>query len=160
MIQESQQIPRRIKIKRSTSRFIIIKLLEIQKQRENCDSYKRKMTHYVKRNKNLITGWLLRNKRVVEWHTQRWNKKKSQPWVLHPIKLVFKDKGEIYLQINRNDRRCCEQICLPKILKERMFDNNLYLWEGKKNMEIVNVWVNIKYYIFLFLIFFEKYKLV
>lgn len=48
-----------------------------------------------------------------------------------------------------------------KILKERMLDNNLYLWEGKKNMGNSKCVGKYKIlHISLSLIFFEKYKLV
>lgn len=47
-----------------------------------------------------------------------------------------------------------------KTLKERILDNNLYLWEGKKNMGNSKCVGKYKILRNFSLIFFEKYKLV
>lgn len=111
------------------------------------------MTMYGK-NKSIIIGWLLRNKSVVEWHIQGVERKTSQPWTLHPIKLAFKDEGEIKIFADKQKWEKLLLAYLPskKILKEMMLDNNLDLWEGKKNVGNRNLWVNIKDYI-IFLLF-------
>lgn len=49
-IPEAQQVPNRINSKRSTIRYIIVKIVKAKNKEKNLDNSKRKMTHHIQGN--------------------------------------------------------------------------------------------------------------
>lgn len=58
-IPEAQQVPKRINSKRSTIRYIILKILEAENKKKNLDNSERKMIHRIQGYPSKINSSLL-----------------------------------------------------------------------------------------------------
>lgn len=89
-IQETQQIPNKIKTNKSMLRYSIIKLLRTRKQPE-------KLTHYRGGIIQMIVDLLETVQGRKKWHNffQVLNEKNCQHSILYPTKISFQNEDEI-----------------------------------------------------------------
>lgn len=93
----SQQTSRKIKLKRSKTRPIIVKLLKVR-NKESWNS-KKKVTYYVQWTFNKINNWLFvgshRSQKAVRWFIKMLKERDCEPRFQYWEKQSFKSKGTI-----------------------------------------------------------------
>lgn len=73
-IPEAQQVPNRINSKRSTIRYIILKILEAENKKKNLDNSERKMIHCIQGYPSKINSSLLIRNNEFQTATMAYSK--------------------------------------------------------------------------------------